>query len=364
MLDLAGLPAYSAAQVEATTRLRARLRAISLRPAAPAPPIQGFVPCAARDFQAPVQLALDSRLGALLVTLERAAIEAALDRIMPDWRAEDADVLPFDWCVTCAFDLYAAGTPLADAGLSVSLGKAVLAHADAPGPTQFGTVLLDGSRWLISVTLMSDDPARIGPAPPPPGAGAPLSLPVRVALSLLAPRIGLEALRGLASGDVVLIGRGGAAGLTARVRLNDSMILDGVLSEAAGFVADRPASRSQPMDLTDRMPGDRRTMTAPATRDLAAMPLDDLPMHLEVQFRRKTMTLADIGALASGAILDLGIDLSEPVVLNVNGEPVGTGRLVRIGDLVGVQIDRWSAGPQDAPAGDAADDFDLQIDAR
>ena len=108
------------------------------------------------------------------------------------------------------------------------------------------------------------------------------------------------------------------------------------------------------MKIPDFFPaaGAGATPEAGPTNSLREVPdlvLDDLPMHLEVQFHRKTMSLAEMSALASGSIIDLGIDLTDPVVLKVNDKAVGTGQLVRIGDMVGVQIERWTTLTEGAP---------------
>lgn len=348
MLDVTGLAQFGAAQVQAAGLLRACLRAVRLSPPAPASVVHGFAECAARPFHAPVQFVSQSRLGTFWLTLERDAVETALDRIMPDWRAEDPAALPFEWCLTCLHDLFAAGTPLADAGLSLRIGGAVVTPGDAPGPTMFGTVVFEGGRRLVAVTLVEADIAAIRPPPTRTAHLAHPSLPMRAVVALPGPALGLADLRGLARGDVVILGRQSPAGLPARVCVNDALTWEGLLSADAGFTATQAAQRRHPMEMPDTFTPARGTRpatpTAPAApEEPANLPLDDLPMHLEVQFRRRTMTLAEVAALSSGAILDLGINLSDPVVVKVNDQPMGTGQLVRIGDLVGVQIDRWTA---------------------
>jgi flagellar motor switch/type III secretory pathway protein FliN len=54
------------------------------------------------------------------------------------------------------------------------------------------------------------------------------------------------------------------------------------------------------------------------------------------------MALSEISSIAPGAILDLGLDLSDPIVIRINEKAVGTGRLIQIGDRVGIQIERWT----------------------
>jgi flagellar motor switch/type III secretory pathway protein FliN len=55
------------------------------------------------------------------------------------------------------------------------------------------------------------------------------------------------------------------------------------------------------------------------------------------------MPLSEVANLRAGSFIELGLDLAEPVILKLNDAVFGTGQLVRIGDQIGVQIERWKA---------------------
>ena len=72
--------------------------------------------------------------------------------------------------------------------------------------------------------------------------------------------------------------------------------------------------------------------------------LSGLPVRLHVVLGEKEMTLAELGALQSGSILELDRDKSGQVDVAVNGKLAGKGTLVEIEGKLGVKILSWSSG--------------------
>ena len=72
--------------------------------------------------------------------------------------------------------------------------------------------------------------------------------------------------------------------------------------------------------------------------------LSGLPVRLHVVLGEKEMTLAELGALQSGSILELDRDKSGQVDIAINGKLAGKGTLVEIEGKLGVRILSWSSG--------------------
>lgn len=64
----------------------------------------------------------------------------------------------------------------------------------------------------------------------------------------------------------------------------------------------------------------------------------EIEVSLSFELERRSMTVADIGVLSPGYTFALGVDPTAPVTLCISGRPVGTGRLVDIGGVMGVQV--------------------------
>lgn len=68
--------------------------------------------------------------------------------------------------------------------------------------------------------------------------------------------------------------------------------------------------------------------------------LNDLPLRLTCELGRLDLTLGELRELGEGSVLPLGKRPERAVDLVINGRRMGLGRLVMIGDDLGVQIER------------------------
>ncbi|MBC8719596.1 FliM/FliN family flagellar motor switch protein [Ochrobactrum sp. Marseille-Q0166] len=66
-----------------------------------------------------------------------------------------------------------------------------------------------------------------------------------------------------------------------------------------------------------------------------------LPVTLEVRLATIAVSLEHLRDLGPGAALKHSFDLSDPVIIFANGVRFGTGKLIRMDDMVGVQISQW-----------------------
>jgi type III secretion protein Q len=80
------------------------------------------------------------------------------------------------------------------------------------------------------------------------------------------------------------------------------------------------------------------TLTQAATGESG---LDQLPVQLTCEVARLDMPLGELRALAPGHILPLATQPGEEIDLRINGQRVGRGELVRLGDGLAVRILRW-----------------------
>ncbi len=352
MLSLDALPRFAPETVAMSEALRRLLAAVEISLPDTDLRIGGFSECPRKTFEAPVELQIACAQGRVAVTVERATIEAILDAILPEWRDEADTVLPFDWATTLVFDRLSQGTPLTEARLSLRMGPQSL--GDVPGFCGMVSVL-DRPR-LVSVAVLDARPEH-----PVPRVGGrqrplPLHLPASIQVSLGALSFDLGELRAVESGDVVLLPGSGPGGMPATVRINAGPAWQGTLGDDGRFTAKSPEKEAPEMDDKEEIMIETLEVAEQATEPEAAPAPEpsretprsqflDLNMTVDFQFRRRTMTLAEIQSLAPGAILDLGLDLTDPIMIRVNDKPVGTGQLVQIGDWVGIQIDRWTEEP-------------------
>lgn len=65
---------------------------------------------------------------------------------------------------------------------------------------------------------------------------------------------------------------------------------------------------------------------------------DNLTMPLVIELSKKLMTLAQVGELQKGQVLELSQKSTDPVNLVINGKSIGQGELVEIEGQMGVKI--------------------------
>lgn len=70
-------------------------------------------------------------------------------------------------------------------------------------------------------------------------------------------------------------------------------------------------------------------------------PIEALTITLGFQLASHRLSLSELRLLGRGTTLDLNIDLTAPLTITANGDIVGSGQLIQLGDKIGVQITRW-----------------------
>jgi flagellar motor switch protein FliN/FliY len=69
-----------------------------------------------------------------------------------------------------------------------------------------------------------------------------------------------------------------------------------------------------------------------------AMALKEMPVHLTVELARLRVTLEKLMQLSPGNLIELPISPDQGVQLTVNGQLVGRGELVHLGEALGIRI--------------------------
>lgn len=77
-------------------------------------------------------------------------------------------------------------------------------------------------------------------------------------------------------------------------------------------------------------------MDNPAPPPVAS--IDDVPLVIDCDVGRVSLTIARLRELSVGQVLDLGLDATSRVSLRLNGQVIATGELVRIAERTGVRI--------------------------
>lgn len=102
------------------------------------------------------------------------------------------------------------------------------------------------------------------------------------------------------------------------------------------------------MDTEVDTEGTEDTVVAPETAESetqaltdASSGLDGLPVSLEIALPPIALTMNAVKSMTNGSMIPLGLDLSEPMSIGINGKKYGMGNFVQIGDKIGIQIEDW-----------------------
>ena len=181
-------------------------------------------------------------------------------------------------------------------------------------------------------------------------------LPITVCVDAGSMRIFLHELSALEQGDILLPPQYLAAQNRIMLRpcppasaradapVGAPGVLCSVTNIQATVITAVTSTQETPMTTTDSSPA------TPATpgEGQAGLDVGGIEVELCFELERRVMTVKDLAALAPGYTFTLGCDPLAPVSLRINGAVVGSGRLVDINGMLGVQIDSLArSGGQD-----------------
>ena len=182
----------------------------------------------------------------------------------------------------------------------------------------------------------------------PAAVSIPNEIPLEIGVEAGRMRITLAELTGLAVGDVLLPGNYPAAQGELSLNLapmNDTFQLRcellGTTVRVAGFAAS-PQEEFMTENAQEVLPQDAAETAENMPVGQGTPPdVNQLEVTLTFELERRLMTVQEIGELVPGYTFALGCDGTAPVALRVNGKTLGTGRLVDMNGVLGVQITTW-----------------------
>lgn len=102
------------------------------------------------------------------------------------------------------------------------------------------------------------------------------------------------------------------------------------------YLAEKETRSIQMADTLPDTAAQEKADSSPET----SINLDALEVTVTFELERRLMSIAEIAALAPGYTFTLPADTSGPVTVRANGNTLGTGRLVDVGGVLGVQLVR------------------------
>lgn len=70
--------------------------------------------------------------------------------------------------------------------------------------------------------------------------------------------------------------------------------------------------------------------------------LSGIRVQIDFCLTSRTVPLSTLESLEPGVTFDFDVDLAAPIIISANGQPLGKGRLIQIGERIGVRIERWA----------------------
>jgi type III secretion system YscQ/HrcQ family protein len=158
-------------------------------------------------------------------------------------------------------------------------------------------------------------------------------LPVQARLSLQGPCMALSDLRAIASGDLIALGPGATQWSALLLRLCGAdvsercwrALWDGQRLVVSGVGTPQESYLEHAMNQTENA-------AQPA-------PIDELNVALDLDLGAIRLSLGELAALQPGYVFEWPVRLDDArVVLRANGQAIGRGELVAVGEVLGVQV--------------------------
>ncbi|MBO9664249.1 FliM/FliN family flagellar motor switch protein [Dokdonella sp.] len=167
-------------------------------------------------------------------------------------------------------------------------------------------------------------------------------VPLPCRLLLPVPDLSAATLRDVGEGDVILLGSRAIATSTLRLHADTGQAaLDArhawlAAAVAGGISITRPLSAAEFRNLTmnESVAETPPALTAEDVRD-------SIPIRVDLLIDTLSLSLADLGRLGAGQILELRQPVEGArVELRANGKIIGSGELVSLGETLGVKVTR------------------------
>ncbi|MEZ0472866.1 type III secretion system cytoplasmic ring protein SctQ [Luteimonas salinilitoris] len=194
--------------------------------------------------------------------------------------------------------------------------------------------------WLDRVLTRAEPPVE---GEPPPPLGRWRELPASVSLRLTPPPLRADEWAALHPGDVVVAGR---RGQPPRFEAHACGRRWPLAADALGWRVTGPVQHQSNLSQETATMSEQET---PAAEDAGANDADadagvrPLPVHVAFEIGRLEMRVGELSALQPGYVFTLPARLEGTnVTIRANGEAVGQGELVAVGDTLGVRLLSWT----------------------
>jgi type III secretion system YscQ/HrcQ family protein len=129
----------------------------------------------------------------------------------------------------------------------------------------------------------------------------------------------------LKKGDCALLHRGNIH--HAAVMLGPVPLFQAKIKQHKLHILDDPFTHEDSMEKHPEEPDSNKPVS-----------LKELPLQITVEVARIQMTLEKLLQLEPGNIVDVSIDTTQPLRLTVNGQLIGHGELVHVGDALAIRL--------------------------
>ena len=172
---------------------------------------------------------------------------------------------------------------------------------------------------------------------------SPIAKNIEVPLSLSAGFVHLTAKewKSIKEGDFVLLERGGydprhQEGM-ATLMLNTTPLMHVDIKENKLKLLDYVRAYEENMKESEETPNMKENEETPP-EEQRSMAIKELPLTVIVELARLNMTVDQLMKLSPGNFLEIPIHPEQEVALTVNGQKVGRGELVYLGEALGVRV--------------------------
>ncbi|MDR2051343.1 MAG: type III secretion system cytoplasmic ring protein SctQ [Deltaproteobacteria bacterium] len=272
------------------------------------------------------ELSLEPLLDRISAALGRKAL--LTEKYVPE-KTKESFILPFKLFFT------AEGGPETPAG-----------GGEAHIPLSTATLALLGD---LGKTLPRRPPADIS------------ALPLSLSLCAGKESFPLSLLRAAEPGDVLLFAvPAGGTYIPLTLELNNhalwtAALTDGAVTLKSALAGPPPQELIMSSTPEDKSSAPSRQVKAEAPEEtpgsgLSEAEIDALELTLSLELAEIRLSLGELAALAPGQTLETTASPEAPITIKANGKPVGKGRLVEVGDRLGVLVSSLSPGATDGEA--------------
>ncbi|MCL2001690.1 MAG: type III secretion system cytoplasmic ring protein SctQ [Planctomycetes bacterium] len=167
-------------------------------------------------------------------------------------------------------------------------------------------------------------------------------LPVFLSLCVGQESFPIKILREAESGDVLRFSCPAKPSFTLSV--NGRALWTASLSD--GKISIEGILNNNPKEAAMDMPENAKVSAEPKAPGLSRENIDALEIIVTLVLDERCMTIGELAALGPGQILDTTASPDAPITIKAGGKTVGKGRLVEVGDNLGVLISSLELGAQ------------------